>query len=52
MIFKPIKDKKAVCDDVNKYGKEYKYRVMELIEICRGFSIDPQSPGQVVELQK
>ena len=47
-----IKDKRAFCDAVNKYGKEYKHQVMELIEICRGFSMDPQSPRQVVELQK
>jgi hypothetical protein len=47
-----MSDKWTFSASVNKNGKKFKYQIMELIKICRSFSMDPQSPHQVVRLQR
>lgn len=45
-------DKWTFCAAVNKNGKKHKHQIMELIKCCRDFSMDPQSPPQVIRLQR
>ena len=47
-----MSDKWTFCTTVNKNGKKHKHQIMELIKICREFSMDPQSPHQVIRLQR